>query len=133
MSTWLVVDYPATTHTHLDHIDGTTRYWVIGRPGVAVSLTALVVPAGMPYLHSAVEDPDGDRLLADRIAVHRPGSDRHCPLFATGCDPRGGVRPGAPQLLARWAAAGHDDNVIQAALAEICLHEAKKRERYRRA
>jgi hypothetical protein len=111
------------------HGDG-RRWWILRRGDRAVSLTA--IPATddqmrrMPPSVTGIRDAAGRWLIADHITVHAPGDDSDvsdCPALVGVCDGEGGAMLGAPELLAAWAATGHDDAVIAAGLAAVATRE----------
>ena len=103
------------------HTDG-RRWWILRRGDRAVSLTAVVIPDGTCWLTDELADQHHARLLPDCVSLHTPGDDPDCPALVGPCvgDRR---QPGARELLAAWAATGHDDQVIAAGLAAVATRE----------
>lgn len=114
-----------TEFVTFDHAPDSKRYWVVRRPGIAVSLTAVSVPADWPLPSTVtfVVAPDGRRLVADCITVHRPGDDRECPALPGGCDSLGEAMPGAARLLREWAADACQPHSIADALVDMLHRE----------
>jgi hypothetical protein len=104
-----------------DHTPTVSRWWVVRRGDVAASLTAAFIPDGTPPLRSEVRTADGDRLYPGHMDIHRRGiDDPDCPALAGGCGGGGIAMAGNPRrVMKAWVEAGHDDQVIAAALAEM--------------
>ena len=101
--------------------DDGRRWWIVRGEWVAVSLTAVPLPDGMG-IFSAIRDREGIALMPDCFTAHKSG-DLPCPALPGGCDHQGEAISGARQTLQAWAAAGHDDSVIRAALEDIWARE----------
>jgi hypothetical protein len=107
--------------TSFEPEDDGRRWWVLRGERTAVSLTAIPVPDGLA-LTTAILDRDGGLLMPDCFTVHQPG-DKQCPALPSGCDHEGDAISGARETLRAWAAAGHDDAIIRAALKAVHEHE----------
>jgi hypothetical protein len=101
--------------------DDGRRWWVLRGETGAVSLTAIPLPAGIAF-GSSVRDADGVALMADCFTAHLPG-DQECPALPGGCDHQGAAISGARETLQAWAAGGHDDAIIRAALEAVYERE----------
>lgn len=115
-----------------DH-DG-LRWWVVRRPGIAVSLTAAIVAADaagrIPASVATIRDRDGQYLIPDCVTVHRPGQDQSCPALPSGCSMDSEREPGAPEarLLRAYEADGCQPHSIADGLVEILHREVGEAE-----
>ena len=99
------------------------RWWVLRSPDLAISLNAVIVPAGLAGVSGLVTATDGTRLYPDAVTPHRPGPETGCPVLPDGCARDERSRFDARPILREWATGSHDDQVIRARLVDALNEE----------